>query len=275
MVVYIDSLIFTNIIIDYLLISLASLLTRRTYSLKRIIASSIIGGFSSLYIFVETTLVLDIFFQVVISSVVLFVSIGKCKFKNFVVSLCAFLGLSFTLNGAATLVSKFQKQDIVLTDNMIYYLNISPLTLLFTTAIIYVAILTVRRILDKKRENTRVTLKVNLGDNVFSFEGLVDTGNNISDPFLKSPVFIINADQFEFIKYTVKKEELALRQRVIPAKTIGEELLLNGIRCDKAVILENSGRYEYEKPIVVSAIEKIENDYDAIIPYAVLDRVSE
>lgn len=275
MVIYIDSLVFTNILIDYLLLSLTALLTRRNYSLKRMVAASLLGGFSSLYIFVETFFVLDILFQVLITSLILFISIGKERVKNFFLSLVVFLGLSFTLNGAAILVCRFQSTDIVLTDNMVYYLNISPVTLLFTTTGIYTAILLIRRILEKKRLNRSVNLKIILKSNEFLFDGLVDTGNTVRDPFGESPIFIINDDSYNGIKLAVNEEELILRQRVIPVKTVGEQLLLNGIRCDKAVILDGAKRYEYERPIVARTIEKIENEYNAIIPYAVLDRVSD
>lgn len=275
MVIYIDSLIFTNIIIDYLLLSLTALITKRSYSLKRMIFSSLVGGFSSLYIFVETFLVLDVLFQAAITSLILFISTGRCKVKNFILSFTVFLGSSFTLNGAAILISRFQKADIVLTDNMVYYLNVSPIALLLTTGVIYLAILIARRILDKRKQNTRVSLKVKLGENEFLFDGLVDTGNNIRDPFGESPIFIINEDSFKLIKLAANDKEMALRQRVIPAKTVGEALLLEAIRCDKAVILESTKKYEYERPIVAKATEKIDNDYNAIIPHAVLDRVSD
>lgn len=275
MVIYVDSLIFTNIIIDYLLLSLTSLITRKTYIAKRTVAAALIGGFSSLYIFVETFVILDMLFQLAITATIVLVSVGCKNFKSFLVTNVVFLSLSFTLSGAAALICRFQQADILLSDNMVYYLNVSPIVLIIATVVVYFMMLLIRGITQKINGVRTAELKILLDSQEFSFEALIDTGNNISDPFGNSPVFIINKDEFDCMNFSADKDKIDYRKRLIPAKTVGEKLLLDGIRCDKAVISDNGKRFEYDKPIVAKAVEKVENGCNAIIPYTVLDRLND
>ena len=50
MTIYIDTLIFSNIIIDYLLLSITTKILKINYKLYRIILGSLFGGISSLTI---------------------------------------------------------------------------------------------------------------------------------------------------------------------------------------------------------------------------------
>ena len=276
MVVYIDSLIFTNIIIDYLLLNLTGLITRKTYRLKRLIPACLLGGVSSIYIFVQSSsILLDIAYQMTVAALMVVIANKIKRIKNFFYTMAVFLCLSFSLNGLAVFVYGHLKTDLVLLDNMVYYLNISPVSLVLITVIIYIILIFIQKVANKKHKISDASLTVKLGEECFNFTAMVDTGNVLTDPFSDSVVFVVDRDGYKKIEKALNKDDVLLRKRLIPAKTIGEELLLDAVRCDEARIVLDKESFSYDKPIVAASSKGIEGDYNAIIPYLAVGRISD
>ena len=64
MIVYVDTLIFTNTIVDFILLTATDFIVRRQSSILRSVIASVAGGLSSLYIFLQSdTLIFDLLFK--------------------------------------------------------------------------------------------------------------------------------------------------------------------------------------------------------------------
>lgn len=275
-VIYVDTLIFVNIIVDYLLLKLTALLTKRKYSSTRLVIAAIIGGFSSLYILVHTdNILLDIAFKMVVASVLIMTLQGLLGFKAFLCSLGIFVLLSFALNGFVVALENIFNKTFF-TENMINYFNISSLHLIFFTAVIYAVIMLVRKITDKSLSGYRADLKITVCGYIMNLKGFVDTGNHLRDPFSNLPVIVINKENYDKILVAIGSIEVSRRKRLVPFSTINERGVLNALRCDSVEIsIEESGRYDYKDIIIASASQKINNGFDAIVPLRAVDRISD
>ena len=272
MVIYIDVLIFTNILIDYLLISATALIVKRNFSIIRVIIASLLGGLSSLYILVETkSALIDFAYSVLVSLILVLVSSGYKK--GFLISVATLFGLSFALNGAVAFISNYFDFGVIFSDNLISYYNVSPLLLISVTAVFYLVLKTIQRILDRRLKPKSVELTVEILGSEYSFNALVDSGNLVKDPFGNAQVFIVDGKEFERIIELIPEAKLQRRERVIPVKTINETKLLNAVRCDGCKIITSENVYEYTSPIIAASEKKLANGFNAIVSSVSLDAI--
>lgn len=272
MVIYVDTLVFTNIIIDYLILNLTSIIVKRTYNLSRLIISSLLGGFSSLYIFVDTFVLIDIIYQVTSAAIMLIILNGRCKLKTYIYSVLVFMSISFLIYGLVNLLSNNVENQIFISQSGVFYLNISSTLLIFSSLAIYFAVILIRRFSDRKDKLETAKLKIKAGNNTVEFNAMIDSGNSVCDPFGLSEVFIINETQFELLESSFSSSEINRRRRVIPIKTVSDKILLKAIRCDVAQISENGVSLRYERPIAACSVQKIDNGFDAIISQAAIHK---
>ncbi len=273
MVIYVDVLIFTNIIIDFFLLNATSLIIRRDFSLKRLILSSLIGGLSSLYILYDSKyLAIDLLYQIIIATVMLAIAVGLKNIRRLVFATVVFFSLSCGLSGIVTLLGR-RFSNLIIGDNMEYYLNISPVLLVAFTAVFYIITLLLHKIFLRKNQFAEAELTISAGEEEMTLNALVDTGNKVEDPFGCSQVFIVNKEDYFLLCSGYSKSDLKTRKRLIPINTVGESHLLEALRCDKAKITAADKNFKYSKPLVAAAIKEIDSNYKAIIPYSAVDRI--
>lgn len=274
MVIYVDTLVFTNIIIDYILLCITSVIVKRNYRLLRLISAAVIGGFSSLYIFFQTNFyMLDLFFKIGMGALIVFVAIGIKDKKIFIFSYIIFLFLSFVLNGAVYFLQNIMGNKVLLCDNLVNYIDISPLILIGLTILIYFAIRCIQRIGDRRINNDTACLKVNMCGITESYIALVDSGNHLSDPFGDAQVFVINNTAYEQLINKLKDVNIENRRRLIPVKTIENVGLLEALRCDSAEIIAEEKLYKYNKPIIAASKAPIGCGCEAIVSRSSLNRI--
>ncbi len=274
MVIYVDTLVFTNILLDYILLSITSIVVKRSYRLLRLILAAVIGGFSSLYILVQSnSLILDIIFKIGVGALILFIAIGIKNIKIFLFSYIVFLGLSFALNGSVYFLQGILESSMWLSNNLVSYINISPLYLIGITAVIYLSIRFIQRISDRRIKVNTAQLSVSMCGINENYIAMVDSGNSLSDPFSDSQVFILDCKAYDVLLERFKDINLENRQRFIPIKTVENVGLLEAVRCDSAEILADGKRYIYRKPIIAASKAPITAGFNAIIPLSALDRI--
>ncbi len=276
MIIYIDSLVFSNILIDYVLLLLTGLIVKRTYDLKRIIVAAVFGGLSSLYILVEeTSIITDVVFKVISGSAVLLISQKFRSIKDFSVSIIVFMLLSFILSGFVEFIQAAVSSTVFVGNNLMNYINISPLLVIFLTIIIYLLIVVIKRCIERKEMVDQADLKIYLCGSVVNYRAIVDSGHNLSDPFSNSQVFILDSQQYKVMKSLIDQNEQERRKRLIPVETVGSSALLEGIRCDRADVISNSSTYSFNSPIVVASRVPLNCEADAIISNLVFSRLND
>ena len=271
MIVYIDTLVFTNTVIDFILLTAAGFIVRRQSSTIRCVIASLTGGLSSLYLFVQSNiLVVDLLVKILFSIIIVVIANGIKK--GFLLYSIVFLGLSFLLNGISIfLAQNFSK--VVYSSNFIDYYDVSPIVLILITVMIYTAVKIVQRVTAKKANRLEAKLVIDICSRKFELEALIDTGNSISDPFSSSEVFIIAPIEFKKVKAVLSESEAMSRKRIVPVKTVGSSNILKGYRCDMAVVRASGKQYIIKKVIVVSAEENFNGNYSALISPNTLERI--
>ncbi len=276
MVIYADSLVFTNCVVDYVLLLITGLITKRTYKPLRLIISAVIGGFSSLYILVENTIVIvDIIFKLVSGFAVILVLQNYRKASQMILSFLVFTFLGFTLSGIAELVQTLTSDNVIFTDNLTNYLNISPLSLIIFTVIIYLFVKILRRITDKNTVYGNAILRLKLNGIDFEYSALIDTGHSLYDPFGDSQIFILDREIYDVVLASVTQKETERRKRIIPASTVGETVLLDGLRFDTAEVISGGKKFTFYNPVVARSENSLRSNTDAIVSHKVFSRISD
>lgn len=275
MVIYVDVLIFVNTVIDYILLSAASCVLKRDVPLKRIILASFFGGITSLYIFAgNTTLIADVAFKLFTTVLTVIIAYGLLSINNFILAASVLLGMTFLLNGAFTFIYNTLNRNTVFSENMVSYINISPIMLIIITAVLYTVIYIIRYFYFKCVFCKTALLNFNVAGYSKRCTALVDSGNSVSDPFGNSEVFIINREAFNELERKLDENELNVRKRVIPIKTVGNKTVLSALRADSAEIIANNERFRFSKVIIASSSEDLTSDFDAIIPLSSVSGMS-
>ena len=263
MVIYVDVLVFTNIIIDYILLYLTAKFTNKTYKLARIVLASCIGGITSLYIFINVKLlIVDFLFKIVMSVLIVCVAFGFSRIRILFYTSVLYLTLSFAFCGLIIFLQNI-RPELFLNRNLMSYLNISPVFLVILTAIFYIIIKLLFGFVNRKSNAQCVELDIKLSDFNLSTNALVDSGHTLKDPLSDAEIFILNSKNYELFEES--GFDLVNRIRLIPVKTVSGSCLLRGIRCDAAIIKLEDREIHFNKPIILKSNQDFCDDYGAIV----------
>ena len=264
LIIYVDVLIFSNIVIDYILLFLTGTIANRKYKNSRIIIAAVLAGFSSLYIFFDVNIsAVNIIVKILLSAVIIIlIAFSFSSVKSFIIESAIFLALSFSLYGLFDCLQNLSA-SFVYTNNFVSYINISPITLVLLSVFFYVVIKMIYKFIDRKSIANKVELVLTLFNNEFKMIAIVDTGHTLTDPISLAQIVILDTETYEKIICTDK--ELKSRARLIPTKTISGTALLEGIRCDLMRINFKDNLIEHKNPIIIKSKERFNSDYKAII----------
>ncbi len=268
MVVYADILIVVNTIIDYFLIKATCLLKKRKISATRHIFASLLGGISSIYIFLQnTTPIIDFIFQCAVSFLFIIICFG---IKNRKLFISAFLIMQAVVCGYTGFViavfTLFKPKHIVINNSIIYY-QISPLMIILFTAIFYAVFTLLYFIFSKNSiHSDRCNIEVWANNSKIQLKAIVDTGNSIEDAMSNSEIIITNVKSIERLFGDYRNNDIFKnRIRKIPCGTVSGVGLLDGVRCDYALVNCAEKHIRLEKPILAISKSNFKDDYDAIV----------
>lgn len=270
MIVYADVLVIVNLAVNYFLLLATAKILKITPKVLRLVLSAFVSAFSSLYIFLPQ---IAVFFEILFKIAICFISIliafrfenAKTFFKRggtFFLVTCAF-------GGIMTVIFKTLKPKGMAVYNSVVYFNISPLLLVGLTVTFYFVFLFGRYIFANiSKTAKRVDGKVMANGKEVKFCGMVDTGNSVTDPFARSEIIIIEKKRatvlFGEIDININ-EELKHRFRPVPITTISGTEILDGFRCDSAIIYDGKKEIKLEKPIIAVANQNFSDGYNAIL----------
>lgn len=248
-VIYVDVLIFTNILINYFILSAVKKFLHIKVKTIRIIFASLFGAVCSLAVFLPL-------FNTPVSMVIrLFVAVGMVfigfEFKDFRAFLrnvtCTFV-FSVIFCGIMILFYEIIKPSHMAIINDIVYFDISPVLLICVTLVIYLVVIIISRTVYKDDVNTTVDLKIRINNNEYECIGKIDTGNTVTEPFSGAPVIIT--------EQSVIGDKGFSATRLVPYKTLGNEGLMNAVKADNVEINKRVIDKEVYIGIYVGEIDK-------------------
>ena len=268
-VVYADILVAVNLICDYFLLKTTSFLAKEKVKVLRILLSAVIGGISSLWIFLpRQSIIANILFRLFVSSVMIFSAFGFKSLKRFLrLNVLHFL-INFGFAGAMWAFYYIFKPNGMVVFNSVVYFDVSAVFLTFFSVLGYIAVTLISRLVSKNASVAeRYPIDVYIDGNQASFTAISDSGNSLKDVFGVSEIIIVEKRTID----KFKNECVDSRYRAVPCNTVSGEALLDGWRFDKAVIHIDKRQKEIANPILAVSKNNLSIECDAIInPEAVL-----
>ncbi len=275
--VYVDVLILTNFIIDFFLLKLSLYLLGKSAKSLRLVLSAFLASLSSLLIFApELNFFFEFAIKLIISFLVVFSLVGRISIKPLFKITLVFYASNIILAGGAIFLWEFLGFKNIVVRNSSVFINISPLTLVLTTAAVYGLALIVSKIISRRRligGEISVTLK--LFDKKVTVKGMIDSGNMLKDILSGAPVIVCS---FESVKSLFDSELIKIfskngfekgfygdivnskysgRLRIIPVNTVNGSSVLSGVVLDNAEIHLKNQNKRIEKIVMAVTHEKI------------------
>ena len=254
LVVYVDVLIVLNTLVNYFILLGVRKITRAYTVRWRIALGALSAGFSSLLIFIEDLGVIMTLLKILTAILTTAITFGTKPSKSFFKRLFLLFAITFIFGGFVLAVYIFFDKDIMIYSNGIVYFDVSMTFLVICAVISYLIITIISKIMDKKAPESKeyiVTIQNN-GINI-TCNALMDTGNNLCDPFSGYPVIMV--DKGVFIQL-FNKDKI----RLIPISTVNgdslirafrpEKVAINNFSTDKVYIGESSAKLDEYKVIL-------------------------
>lgn len=274
MTVYADVLVVLNLITDYFLLSLTAVILKRNISVWRILLGAVLGALTSLYIFLPQ---MGIWFETAIRIVgcglICIITFGVKTLKAYLRSVVFFSAVTFIYGGAMTAVWYLFKPSGMVINNSVVYFDISPLFLIGFSVAAYFIIIIFRNLTEKNcTYSQKCLIEVEAENCKTELCAVVDTGNSIQDVFSKSEIIVVDESVMTklFSDYPTS-ERLKSRYRALPCDTVSGVGLLDGYRCDKAVIKYGESNIELSRPVLAVSKARLTDGYNAIINPKALD----
>ncbi|MCD7823780.1 MAG: sigma-E processing peptidase SpoIIGA [Oscillospiraceae bacterium] len=235
MSIYLDTLVIVNAYITWLTLSLTSKLSHQYSSPLRMATGAFIGGFSALIIIIpqNTGVIFLKALSFLIIIIVTFLRKGMGKIRFLILSV-EFLGVNIVFGGAVYLLQTLMGRDIIYINNASFYFDISLGTLIFFTAVIYVLTVIISGILERRADrNHAYRVMFTSSGTRYSYDGVADTGNTVTDLFSGKPVIICTGSD---------EKPGSDGFSVVPYSTINGEGLLYAFSPDDLYIEDETGK---------------------------------
>lgn len=282
-VIYIDILFVINLFINYLILLLTVKITHIRSSRWRILGGAALGGIYSLLIFTPINHVIyTLIAKLLFSLSIIIVSFKNLTFKHLLQVLACFYSVNFAFAGAMFGILITAKPKGMVIRNGIVYFNISVITLIITSIVIF-TILNLIEYLNKRRHKitTNYKLKIYLNENEITINAFVDTGNTLTDAFSNTPVIVAEYQAIKslfpnninlFFQGNEKILNLNIdntwekRIRLIPFSSMGGEGVLPAFRPDKIQIKNGNSTSEITKVFIAVCNNKLPiQEYSALL----------
>ncbi len=228
-VVYVDVLIFTNCITNFLILYVTAKALHIPYGNARMILSAFLLAFSSMLVFLpfyRTTVSFVI--RLMLSGLMVLIAypyrgIGELLRDTLSVFCCSLL-----LVGLFIAICQLLRPPHIRIINDFVYFEINPLLLIGVTAALYILLILYRKLFSQRIKNTVVTLCMTIGGTVYDTIGMIDTGCTAVEPFSGAPIIVVSSKLLD----TSSMKGI----RVIPFDTVGSSSLLYAVKAGKLTV---------------------------------------
>lgn len=269
MVVYADVLVFLNLIINYFLLLAVSKIIRKCCAIWRMVLSAFLGATSSLYIFFPPLSIwIENLLKLTVSVIMILVAFGFKGLRTFLKNVVLLMVVTLGFGGLMYAVWIIFKPNGMVINNSIVYFDISIIWLIGFTVVGYLLFSLLFKILSHSSalaQKCDITIIANKKS--ITLTGIVDTGNSIEDIFSRGEVIICtqNVKTKLFGCVDIKSDaSFKKRYRLLPCSTVSGVDVLEGVRCDKALINAGKQTVTLENPIIAFSKTDLQ-DSEAII----------
>ena len=258
MVIYLDIYFLKNIIFNFLLIYLTSLIIRKKIKVHRAIISAILGGGYAIFALYSQEIFDSVFLKILVSIAMLAISFGIKEITNM---LSSFFILAYSIAGIIASLLNINNQIVMLS---------------FAVSMIIIFYLYKRN----QIQNEYYEIKIEILQNEIDLIAKLDTGNELRDTIFGDAVIVVSEEKIknileEELIRILNNERLEIpdryknRIKLISFKTISGEGIKIGIKLDK-IIIYKEGKGIKSKAIMILSERKFRN-YDVLIGKSLLE----
>ncbi len=263
MVLYADVLFAINFSMDFLALFITlKIMHKRLYKL-RILLSALIGGtYSVIEMVIESkSLMFEICINVLVALIMCIICFKESKIGRFIVSYAMFWGVSALMGGFMSLIfSIFNKifYTYIVNSKFINTNSYNGVRFIIVALISILASILVTRIFNSKRSIKNVKIEIEFENNLYSLNGLCDSGNLLSEPLSGKSVILLSCSSL--LGGEIKKQP-EYKMRYIPYSSVSANGILKGIIPKKIIINDSE-----VDAIIATTEERDFNGYEALVP---------
>ncbi|MBE7056956.1 MAG: hypothetical protein E7388_05910 [Ruminococcaceae bacterium] len=295
MTIYIDVLIFDNMLLNSVILMAVSSYMKRGKTIFLILSSAIGTIYSVLMVMLPVATILNSwFFKVLLSILMVLVAFFPKTLKEFFVLLICFYVVTFIFAGLAIALIFLWGQTPELHNGIVYFSWSSPVKYLLVVAVIGMLLTKnfIKNIQKRKFVQSQIAeLDVYINNVSCRLTALIDTGNELKDPLTGDNVIVAEifavadilpallAEQIRNSKEEIRDlsvyfsgNESTDRFRLVPFRSLGcEHGLLPGIKTDYIVfngsINDNINEVKKDNIVLCLTFQKLSKDetYHALI----------
>ena len=211
MVIYVDLVFLLNVFLDFVLLMSVSVILTRNVKIKRLLLGSIIGGLSTLLLFINVNSIISFILKIILGLLMVIVTFGYHSIKYTWNNIFYLYTLSFSVGGVMYLLMDKE------------YYNYLVLIVGFSISLFFYLKMI------KKYQATYSNyyeVKILIKDKIYKVTGYLDTGNKLYDTFHHRPVIILDKK----IKY--KLEDIIY----VPYISLNNSSVIKCLKTDKIII---------------------------------------
>ena len=270
MTIYIDIVLFENIIMNYIILFATAIVLKLKIKYIRIFIASLLGAIYSVIAYIGILkLYSSIIMKILLSILIVYIAFNPQSLKKMWKNLIIFYLTSFVFGGVAfALIYVIKPQDILMRNGL--FLGTYPLkTVLLGAVISFAVILVAFKIAKGKfsKKDMFCNLEIKLNNKIVKTTAMIDTGNCLKEPITNIPVIVLEntlldecipkqilnnlekiiGGDFEGIPQEIKETYIS-KLKLIPYSSLGKQNgMLLGIKPEYVKIITE----EYNKKINV------------------------
>lgn len=287
MIVYADVMFVLNLIVNYLLLLSVCGITKQRPPFYRLLISSALGATSSFIILLPPmNIAINFAIKIAVCAAMTFVAFPAKNLRNFLSNSGWLISVTFAYCGIMTAIVNGFAPKIVCVNNMAVYADLSPILLIISSTVCYIAVKLICAVAQKIRpQNTYYNIELINGSRLCKCRAMLDTGCNLHDLYSGNPVIVIDSysaqkllpslavtnlhNNYSFGDFDdpalSADEAISSKIRYIPYSAIGGKGLMQAFCPDKLVVMKNNSKTEIENVTAAISKEPLANGVNALI----------
>lgn len=226
MKVYIDLILITNFLFDFILLLATSIILKRDTKVIRVILGSLFGSITILSLFIRFSTIKLFFFKIIVSVIMLILSFGFRNYKYFLKNMYYFYMISIFLGGILYFINiQFSYRN----EGLLFITTGTGINviigIILSLIILYRYIKQIKLLKTNYNKYYKTSIYFKNGQ-ILSFNAFLDTGNKLIDPYKKWPIILVNENKIKYIEKTI----------LVPYHTVNGKGLLKCIKPDRIYI---------------------------------------
>ncbi len=262
-VIYIDVLVFLNMIITFLLLLTSSKMMKLFPTAGRMTLACILGGFSSLIILApEMGLLLSLLTKLLFSLIIVSCAYNPKSLSAIAKETAYFFAVNFIFAGMMLFASSLPGISLVSYNNGAVYINFSFFSLIASCVICFGITCLLNKFSKHKGSHCEVfSAEIFVGKKSVRSAAIADTGNSLTDPYTGKNVIV--SDKLTLAPVLPENIRQYLSDgicdgiRLIPCKTVSGTSLLPCFKADRIIIKNENTNIEKKDSLIAVSNEKL------------------